>query len=71
MGREQVDGFERMMGDVADLQAHGVRRADEAADEVAKLFKASVGYAAAVADQMRALTVDTAKRTVDVIAPER
>jgi hypothetical protein len=48
-----------------------VRRADEAADEVAKLFKASVGYAAAVADQMRALTVDTAKRTVDVIAPER
>ena len=66
--QEQLQSWEKATGDFANLQDQGIRRAEEAADEMAKLFKASMAYFGEFASQMRDMSLDAAKRGVEMMA---
>ena len=66
--KEQLEGWEKAASDFTSLQDQGIRRAEEAADEMAKLFKASMAYVNQFSSQMRDMSMDAAKRTIEMMS---
>jgi hypothetical protein len=66
--QEQLEGWEKAVTDFSSLQDQGIRRAEEAADEMAKLFKASMAYVNQFTSQMRDMGMDAAKRGIEMMS---
>lgn len=68
--KEQLESWEKAASDFTSLQDQGIRRAEESADEMAKLFKASMAYMNQFSSQMREMSIDAAKRTVEMMTSQ-
>jgi hypothetical protein len=66
--KETLENWEKAATDMGGLQDQGIRRAEEAADEMAKLFKASLAYVHQFNSQMRDMSIDAYKRTIDLMS---
>jgi hypothetical protein len=65
--REQLAAWEKATHEFATIQDQGVRRAEEAADEVTRLFKASMAHAHQVQAQVRDMGVSAIRRTLETM----
>lgn len=71
LAREQIDRVEKLSADLDKLSAQGRARMEDAAHEVANLFKASLQYSASLGEAARSLSMQTARQSLDLIAPAK
>jgi hypothetical protein len=65
---EQIASWDKAVRELGGWQDQGVRKVEESAEEAAKLFKASIGYMNELAGQAQTMTIEAAKRTVDLMS---
>lgn len=69
--RDGLAGWEKTARELGEVQEQGLRRAQEAVEEVAKLWKASFGYVNQMSGQLRELGFEATRRTIDSFATEK